>query len=176
MSKQHLEELYSELQFLLEGFDLPESKRAKIQEYRQLSKLERLSDYHANRIAEIWEDAIDDEALSAGLELVDELENSILDEDNLLADDKDLRSHLSEHISVLVQAKQKDNDTLPKQLRIDSPHKSGLVMLCPDGSGFITVSLGDGELIDFQQICRQCHIPLSEHGKPVFVAGISSSS
>lgn len=142
--------------------NLSEGQKAIVFEYYQLSSQRSLSHDDIYRISTIWQAAEDDASLTQALIFID---NFIAAENpsQTSASDRDLRTFLSEHISVIAEERLKRLDGNQEELN-PSGH---ITLLCPDGSGFVSINLVPGEPVSLGEIlektCGKCKFKFSEH-------------
>lgn len=160
--------------------NLSEECQKLVSDYYQMSTRDNISTIELNQLGHIWRQAEKDEQLTQALVLVDELEPPCLKDDVLLSADRDLRTHLSEHVPVMAEEKLKQFRGDYEELDTQKPY---VTMFCPDGSGIVhipidrdgVVSLDDLEEL-YQKTCNRCNKKFETHEKFIFLGDHFMSS
>ncbi|NEZ54123.1 hypothetical protein [Adonisia turfae] len=165
----------SELQqTALNRLNLSDDQKNVVQRYHQLATCSILTEKDVLELSGIWQQAEGDTQLTQALTLIDEFQVDSLQGEKLLSEDVNLRSFLSEHIPVLAEEKLKQ---LQGENRIGiQPQKACIVLLCPDGSGFIQRPIPEDRFInlDDQEICEKCGTKIAKHERFIFVPSDSA--
>jgi len=147
---------------LIRQDNLSEGQKAILFEYHQLSSQTKLSHDDIYRLSTIWQMAESDLTLTKALSFIDAFHASNTDGQSL-AEDKDLRAFLSEHISVIAEERWHQLNGNQEELK-PSGH---ITLLCPDGSGFVSINLEPGKPMSLSgvldKVCGRCNTKLSEH-------------
>lgn len=158
----------------LHGLELSTEQTDSMLEYYELMSEPALSSQEVQRLAELWEQAETDEALTQAFTCLDSFRPSSLKDDNLLSEDRDLRAYLSEYIAVLAEARlMKSSGGNQKEIDLNSPY---VAMLCPDGSGIVYrnikddgfVRLGDVSQTFGEEVCERCGTKFAGHENLIF--------
>jgi hypothetical protein len=150
-------------QMKLSGRQLRELDR-----YCHLTNLIEASESDINELAATWERAESDEVLMRALELLDETQLESLKDEELFADNANLRTFLSEYVPVIAEAKLKQMHGYRGRVNPDEPH---LLMLCPNGSGFVQKSIPKEGYLDLNEVCKSCNSNLHDHQSYIMIGG-----
>jgi len=154
------------LDAVFRNLNLSEDNRARALFYYRLSQRPEISENGMFFTERLWEQAQDDEQLEAALSFIDNIPSPCLAGKELLADNADMRTYLSEHIHLLAEAKLNQKTGKTKVVTDFSP---SVTFFCPDGSGIYQPQPDKDGVVDvsLQDQCPQCARPLSEHRQRV---------
>jgi hypothetical protein len=151
---------------MIRNRDLSEKQQSFVQRYYQLTVQTELTEEDVAHLEYIWETASADTLLAEVLELIDTWHPPCLSGEELVSKDKDLRTYLNEHISVLAEERLKKIKGELQELHLEHTH---LRLLCPDGSGAIAFNVVENEFIlDDEQVCIRCRTARSAHSIFIF--------
>lgn len=152
------------LEAMFRGLELSEDNKVRAVAYHQLSTQSELSESGLFFSGHFWELAQEDKQLAAALSFIDKLHSPCLEGEALLANDKDMRTYLSEHIAFLVDEKLKQRRGVLEPLAEEHPP---VTLFCPDGSGMVRPNplKSDYMRIDEQTVCERCKQTFAEHTK-----------
>jgi hypothetical protein len=136
--------------------------------YCHLANLTETSEADINELAATWKRAENDEVLTRALALLDETQVESLKGSELLADDGNLRAFLSEYVSVTAEAKLKRMHDDREEIDPEKPH---LMMLCPDGSGFVRKAIPKEGYLDLSEVCESCSASFHNHQSYIVIGG-----
>jgi hypothetical protein len=164
----NLRELAQLHKVALRQMELSEEQLSVLDRYCYLANLIDASEAEINELTAIWEKAESDQSLTRALALIDEFQLKPIQEEKLLADDGDLRTFLSEYVPVEAESKLKQLYNHRDQVQPDS---LCLVMLCPNGSGFVQKSFPKEGYLDLNKACEVCDVSLFEHRGFIAIGG-----
>lgn len=164
----NLNDLTDSQKKLLRELKLSAKQLAVLDRYCQLINLNEISDSEAGELASIWQKAEVDEILSEALALLDDQQVKCLKEANLFADDNDLRAALSERVPVLAELKLKYLQGHREEIDPEATH---VIMLCPDGSGYIQRPIPQEGFLSLDEICGNCNMEFSKHQHIILKGG-----
>lgn len=159
---------------VLHGLDLSIEQTDFMLEYYKLTSQASLSSQEVHRLGELWEQAETDERLTQAFTCLDSFRPSSLKDDDLLSEDKDWRTYLSEYIAVLAEEQlMKKSGGNHQEIDLNSPY---MAMLCPDGSGIVYrnikddgfVRLDDVSQIFGEEVCDRCGTKFAGHENLIF--------
>ncbi len=163
--------LPEELKSCLADLSLSKTQRELVSYYYQLSLKPTLDPAEVSQLGDIWGQAEIDTLLTDALLVVDEVSIEVLEGEALLADDKNLRAHLCEHVPAYAAKKLRQFQGHYMQIDLQKPHVIGL---CPDGSGFVQQNIPEEGLSmeamkDY--LCNHCHTKLTKHSLLKLIPG-----
>lgn len=149
---------------MIYSLNLSERQQSFVCRYYQLSVQPTLSQADISHIEYIWEQAEDDMRLAEGLGLIDDWHPPCLAGEDLLSENKDMRTHLSEHIPLLAEEKLRRQRGQMDELQTENPY---MTLFCPDGSGIIHMNIQTRGFVHINndQICTRCHARFADHEK-----------
>ena len=147
---------------------LSESNKAHVKRYYDLAIQPIISDAEATEIEQMWKLAIDDNELAEALGLVDDMHPPCLAGEDLLADNRDVRTHLSDCLPLIAEEKLKRQKGESEEFDIREDCNSDTVvktLLCPDGSGAFNIRVPKSNLMGLKldEKCPRCHHRIGDH-------------
>ena len=147
---------------------LSETNREYVKRYYDLAIQPAISDVEATQIEDIWKLAIDDDELAEALSLVDDMHPPCLAGEDLLADNRDFRAHLSDCLPLMAEEKLKRQKGELEEFDIHEDCDSDTVaktLLCPDGSGAFNVRVPKSNLLGLKpaEKCPRCQHRIGDH-------------
>ena len=152
----------------LRQMNLSSKQLSVLDHYCYLTNLIKASEADIEKLAATWKRAETDEALTRALALLDETQMEAFKDSDLFADDSDLRTFLSEYVPATAKTKLKQLHGDRGQVDPEKPH---LVMLCPDGSGFVQRSIPGEGYLDLSEICESCNASFHYHQSHIVIGG-----
>lgn len=153
---------------VIECLSLSDSNKARVKRYYELAIQPRISDLDAAQIEVIWKSAIDDDELAEALGLIDDMHPPCLAGEDLLADNRDYRVHISDCLPLLAEEKLKRQKGELEEFETEEDCDSDTVaktLLCPDGSGAFNVRVPKSSLFGIKpdEKCPHCQHRLGDH-------------
>jgi hypothetical protein len=139
---------------------LSERQQTFVAKYHRILIQTELSDEDLSQLSGIWENAETDEALTEALCLIDELHVNCLDCEELLSEDHDLRTSLSESVAIMAAEEHRIS-----QCQRHEGQEMHVLVLCPDGSGTAAMNIPNGDFVrqNGDHICDRCKKRISDH-------------
>jgi hypothetical protein len=130
--------------------------------YSLIVAVDKPPNEEAEKIAQIWECAEDDQIICKWLELIDYFYTDVSMNDEALSDDE--RAYISEYLDAMLDTK----DQNEKGNTVTHQHQADCVVFleCPDGTETISVVVNGCFLNSAEgncEICGSCGIELSKH-------------
>jgi hypothetical protein len=164
----NLRELAQLHKVVLRQMKLSEEQLSVLDRYCYLANLIEATDTEINELSKVWEKAESDQSLTRALALIDEFQLKPIQGEKLLSDDGDLRAFLSEYVPAKAESKLKQ---LYDHLDQVQPDSLCLVMLCPNGSGFVQKSIPEEGFLDLVKACEVCNVSFLEHQGFIAIRG-----